>query len=95
MSDKNNFESYIQPHYSTLKTLNKDKQGEFSTELLRFLEQYPEFASSKSHLQCLCYCFDHYINYDPASRDLPLQKKIERAGEMAINFLGIVTGPKA
>jgi hypothetical protein len=95
LSDKNDFESYIQPHYSTLKTLNEDKLGEFSKELLSFLEQYPEFASSKSHLQCLCYCFDHYINYDPASRDLPLQIKIERAGEMAINFLGIVTGPKA
>jgi hypothetical protein len=95
LSDKNSFHSYIQPYYSTLKTLNKDKQGEFSKELLVFLEKYPEFARSKSHLQCLYYCFDHYINYDPASRDLPLQNKIERAGEMAISFLGIVTGPKA
>jgi sulfur relay (sulfurtransferase) DsrC/TusE family protein len=95
LSDKNNFESYIQPNYSTLKTLNKDKQEEFSKELLVFLEKYPQFASSKSHLQCLYYCFDYYTNYDPASRDLPLQKKIERAGEMAMNFLGIVTGPKA
>lgn len=95
MKDKNNLESYIQPYYSTLKTLNKDMQGEFSKELLLFLEQFPELSSSQSYLQCLCYCFDHYINYDPASRDLSLYERIKQASEMAINFLGIVTGPKA
>jgi hypothetical protein len=91
MLDNNKFESYIQPYCSTLQTLNKNKQGEFSKELLVFLEQHPNFLTSQSHLQCFCYCFDHYINYDPASRDLPLQEKIKQAGEMAIKFLGFIT----
>ena len=95
MLNKNNFDSYIQPYYSTLTTLNKDKQGEFSKELLVFLEKYPKFSTSQSHLQCFCYCFDHYINYDPASKDLPLQEKIKQAGEMAIKFLGFITRSKA
>jgi hypothetical protein len=91
MLDKINSYSYIQPYYSALKTLNKDKKEEFSKELLVFLEQCPKFITSQSHLQCFCYCFDHYINYDPASRDLPLQEKIKQAGEMAIKFLGFIT----
>jgi hypothetical protein len=91
MLDKNTFDSYVQPCCSMLKTLNKDKQEEFSKELLIFLEQYPKFSTSQSHLQCFCYCFDHYTNYDPALRDLPFQEKIKQAGEMAIKFLGFIT----
>jgi len=77
-----------------VQTVSKDKQDEFSKGLIAFFERYPEFSSNQSHLQYLCYCFDHYINYDPSTRYLPLQEKIRRAGEMAIKFLDIVIGPK-
>lgn len=94
MSHKNNFDSYIAPHYTTLQPVSKDTAANYSTELLTFLNQYPEFARSQSHLNFLQYCFDHYINCDPASRDLPIQEKLRRAGEMAINFMGIIGGAK-
>jgi hypothetical protein len=90
MSHHNFAEAYIQPQYTSLTPERKDKSTNFSQELLLFLNQYPEFSSSESHLQFLRYCFDHYINCDPISRDLHIQEKLKLAGEMAKNFMGIV-----
>jgi hypothetical protein len=87
-------EAYIQPQYTSLKPVSKDTSTNFSQELLIFLSQHPEFTSTKSQLDILRYCYDHYINCDPISRDLPLQEKFKRAGEMAKNFMGIVIGAK-
>jgi hypothetical protein len=95
MSYHNFADAYIQPQYTSLKPECKDKSANFSQELLLFLNQHPEFSSSKPHLDFLRYCFDYYINCDPVSRDLPLQEKLKKAGEMAKNFMGIVIGPKA
>jgi hypothetical protein len=95
MSDKNNFDAYIQPSYSALKSTDTNNQEDLYEELMVFLNKYTEFSRSKTHLQCLSYCFDHYVNMDPASRCLPIQEKLKRAGEMAINFLGIFSRPKA
>ncbi len=92
MSHENRFESYIQPHYTDLQSVNKTTSTKFSKELLLFLSKYPEFASTKTHLEFLRYCFDHYINCDPLLRDLPLQEKFKQAGEMAKNFMGIIIG---
>ena len=94
MSYQNFAEAYIQPQYTSLKPECNDTSTIFSQELLLFLSQHPEFSSSKSHLDFLCYCYDHYINCDPISRNLPLQEKFKRAGEMAKNFMGIVIGAK-
>jgi hypothetical protein len=87
-------EAYIQPQYTALKSMNKDTSTQFSQELMIFLSQHPEFTSSKSLFDILRYCYDHYINCDPTSRDLPIQEKLKRAGEMAKNFMGIVIGAK-
>jgi hypothetical protein len=87
-------EAYIQPQYTSLKPVSKDTSTNFSQELLIFLSHHPEFTSTKSQLDILRYCYDHYINCDPISRDLPLQEKFKRAGEMAKNFMGIVIGAK-
>jgi hypothetical protein len=95
MNHEHNFESYVKPHYTALDTVSKSASANFSNELMLFISQYPEFLQTKSHLDFLRYCFDHYINCDPLSRDLPLQEKFKQAGEMAKNFMGIVIGEKA
>ena len=87
-------DAYIQPQYTTLQPVNKEASANFSQELLIFLSQHPEFTSAKSQLEILRYCYDHYINCDPMFRDLPLQEKLKKAGEMAKNFMGIVIGTK-
>ncbi len=88
MSNTNNFYMYIQPSYSAVTPVDTNDQEDLSIELIVFLHHYPDLLKSETHLQCLCYCFDHYINVDPSSRNLPIQEKFKQAGEMAINFLG-------
>jgi hypothetical protein len=94
MSYQNFADAYIQPQYTSLKPKYKDASINFTEELMIFLNQHPEFTSNKSQLDILRYCYDHYINCDPSSRDLPLQDKLKQAGEMAKNFMGIVIGAK-
>ena len=94
MSYKNFSEAYIQPQYTSLKPVSKDATTNFSQELQFYLAQHPEFTSTKSHVDILCYCYDYYINCDPISRDLPIQDKLKQAGEMAANFMGIVINAK-
>ncbi len=86
--------SYIQPQYSELQPVRQDASANFSEELMCFLSQHPEFSSSKSNLEFLRYCLDHYVSCDPRSRDLPLQEQLKQAWEMAQNFMGIVIGAK-
>lgn len=92
MEYQDTVDAYIQPQYTALTSVNKNVASNFSQELMLFLNQYPEFSSSKSHMEFLLYCYDHYINCDPISRDLPPQEKLFQAGEMAKNFMGIVIG---
>jgi hypothetical protein len=92
MSYHDSIDAYIQPQYTALTPTSQNASATFSQELMIFLNNCPEFLSSKSHMEFLRYCFDHYINCDPVSRDLPLQEKLKQAGEMAKNFLGIVIG---
>jgi hypothetical protein len=87
-------DAYIQPQYTTLQPVSKEASANLSQELLIFLSQHPDFSSNKSHFDFLRYCFDHYVNCDPISRDLPIQEKLKQAGEMAKNFMGVVIGDK-
>jgi hypothetical protein len=87
-------DAYIQPQYTSLKPVCKETPTNFSQELLVFLSQHPEFSTKQSHLNFLRYCYDHYINCDPASRDLTIQEKLKKAGEMSLNFMGIIVGAK-
>ena len=88
-------EAYIQPQYTWLEPASKKMSTDFLQELMIFLSQNPEFTNSKSQLDILQYCYDHYINCDPISRDLPLQEKIRQAGEMARKFMNMVFGAKS
>ena len=94
MSQKDKYDSYINPFYSTLKPEKKNTSTEFSQALLFFLMQYPEFSRSKVHMEYLHYCLEHYINCDPEFRDLTIQDKLMRAGEMARDFMGIINNTK-
>ena len=94
MSYQNFAEAYIQPQYTSLKPVNKDTSTNYSQELMIFLSQHPEFSAKQSHLEFLRYCYEHYINCDPVSRNLPIQEKLKKAGEMARNFMGIIMGEK-
>ena len=90
MSFQNNDESYIHPQYTILQPINNDISANLFKELQIYLYKHPDFLKTKSHLEFLRYCFDYYINCDPASRDLPIQEKLKQAGEMARNFMDIV-----
>ena len=92
MYDNNNSNAYIKPFYTAMQPAKNVKSTTFSMELEVFLTNNPEFGSSQTHLKFLQYCFDHYINYDPELRDLPLQEKLKYAGEMAKNFMGTILG---
>ena len=83
MSYQNFAEAYIQPQYTSLKPVNKDTSTNYSQELMIFLSQHPEFSAKQSHLEFLRYCYEHYINCDPVSRNLPIQEKLKKAGEMS------------
>ena len=83
----NHAEDYIQQQNSSFNSESIDISINFIKELLVFLGKYPEFAEKRSHMDMLLYCYDFYINSDPLYSDLPLQKKLEHAGEVAKNLL--------
>ncbi len=94
MSYRKTGDAYIQPQYTKLKPTSQEESVSFSQELLCFLSQHPEFSTKQLHLDFLRYCYDHYINCDPASRDLSIQEKLKMAGEMSRHFMGIIHGVK-
>jgi hypothetical protein len=86
MSDQNTREFYIHPQYSKLQPEGNDESSNFAEELRIFLSRHQELSTSKQQLESLRYCYVHYINFDPASRDLPVQEKLNKAMEMAKKF---------
>ncbi len=87
-----NTDGYIPPLYTTLSPMKQEGANEFSIALMSFLTQSPEFASSQKHMEFLHYCFTHYVNFDPDLRDLSIPEKLARAGKMAKDFLGTISG---
>jgi len=61
---------------------------EMQTALRDFLGNYPDLAADPRKLEVVQYCFKHYVNFDPEMRDLTIQEKLERARQMAADFLG-------
>ncbi len=49
---------------------------------------HPDLAADPRKMEVLQYCFKHYVNFDPELRDLSIQEKLERANQMAKDFLG-------
>jgi hypothetical protein len=92
LSHNRNADGYIQPLFTTLAPVKQEIAAE-SRALKTFLAQSPEFASSQEHMQFLRYCFTHYVNIDPGLRDLSILEKLNRAGKMAKDFLGVISEP--
>jgi hypothetical protein len=90
LSHNSNADGYIQPLFTTLAPVKQEILAE-SLALKAFLAQRPEFASSQELMEVLRYCFTHYVNIDPEFRDLSFFKKLTRAGEMAKEFLGVIS----
>ncbi len=76
-------------NYTTL-TPAKDKNQdlEIQSALNDFLARHPDLSADPRKMEVLQYCFKHYVNYDPELRDLSIQEKLERANQMAMDFLG-------
>jgi hypothetical protein len=85
-----NSDGYIPPLFTTLAVKQEDST-DFSSALVTFLAQSPEFASSQEHMEFLRYCFMHYVNFDPEFRGLSILEKLARAGKMAKDFLGTIS----
>lgn len=52
------------------------------------LENNPDLAGDPFKVQMVHYCFKNYVNIDPDLVDLSLQERVERASQMAREFLG-------
>jgi hypothetical protein len=92
LSHNLNADDYIQPLFTTLAPVRQENHSKFSRALKTFLAQSPEFASSQEHMEFLSYCFTHYVDFDPELRDLSILEKLNRAGRMAKDFLGVISG---
>lgn len=76
-------------NYTSLGPARDHSQNpEIQKALKDFLAHHPEVAADPRKMEVLQYCFKHYVNYDPESRDLSLREKLERANQMAMDFLG-------
>lgn len=53
------------------------------------LEKNPDLADDPLKVQMIHYCFTNYVNIDPDLADLTLQERMDRASQMAREFLGI------
>jgi hypothetical protein len=92
LSHNLNVDNYIQPFFTALAPVKQDNPSKFSRAYKTFLAQSPEFASCHQHMEFLRYCFTHYVNLDPESRDLSILEKLDLAGRMAKDFLGVISG---
>lgn len=52
------------------------------------LQKNPDLAKDPNKLRMVQYCFKNYVNIDPNLADLSLLERLERASQMANEFLG-------
>jgi hypothetical protein len=52
------------------------------------LQNNPDLAQDPAKLQMVQYCFKNYVNINPDLSDLSLMERLERASQMAREFLG-------
>ncbi len=52
-----------------------------------FMARNPDLASEPRKVKLVEYCLNNYININRELAGLPLPAKLEKAGEMARNFL--------
>jgi hypothetical protein len=58
----------------------------FKLALEEFVKKHPEIDASPLRMEFLQYCYQHYVNFDPKSRDLSVPEKLEHAAQMASEF---------
>ena len=76
-------------NFTTLpQTKAQNPDTELKSALRDFLLAHPELAADPRKMEVLQYCYKHYVNYDPEMRDLNILEKLERANQMARDFLG-------
>jgi len=52
-----------------------------------FLQNHPDLASDQGKVQMVLLCLKNYVNLDPEFAELPVKVKLERAAQMAREFL--------
>jgi hypothetical protein len=77
-------------HYSAM---NNESQKVPSPEVVEAtvntcLQNNPDLARDPDRLRMVQYCFTNYVNIDPNLSDLSLPERLERASQMARDFLG-------
>lgn len=77
-------------NYTTMGPANNKSEvsREIQAALKDFLLRHPEMAADPRKMEVLQYCFKHYVNFDPDMRDLSISEKLERANQMAVDFMG-------
>jgi hypothetical protein len=77
-------------NYTSMGPANSKSEvsGEIQKALKDFLLRHPEMAADPRKMEVLQYCFKHYVNFDPDLRDLSIPEKLERANQMAGDFMG-------
>jgi hypothetical protein len=77
-------------HYTELSpTAAPDCSEEtLMTMVSRCLQNNPDLAQDPAKLQMVQYCFKNYVNINPDLSDLSLMERLERASQMAREFLG-------
>jgi hypothetical protein len=85
--------STLNCHYSEVNLKENAKpQGALSPEsveatVIACLQNNPDLAGDPAKLQMVQYCFKNYVNIDPDLSDLSLPERLERASQMAREFL--------
>ena len=77
-------------HYSQLNTeaSNGPSPPVVEATVHTCLQNNPDLAGDPDKLRMVQYCFTNYVNIDPSLSDLSLPERLERASQMAREFLG-------
>ncbi len=63
------------------------KLQEVKATVQGFLSNNPDLAKDRSKVQMVLFCLKNYVSINPECASLSFREKLEKAGEMAKNFL--------
>jgi hypothetical protein len=79
-------------HYSAMNTKAQKAPSPENPEVVETVNtcllNNPDLARDPERLRMVQYCFTNYVNIDPNLSDLSLPERLERASQMAREFLG-------
>ncbi len=70
-------------------TAHKAKEAEAQEATKDFLEKNQDLAGDPDKVEMVDFCLKNYVNINPSLASLPFREKLERAGQMAREFLGV------